>query len=176
MLRYNLSFVIHHGSCSTDQYWLYKRPQNLSWLLTNFVPQSPVAQLGSYRSFHGRRSSKGFGGAPNFCPKNDLFHWICPKKRSVFLSKLRWPQKKKKIHCNWDGFMNMKLPKVLTQTYPKNMKLPKFLTQNCPNNMKLPKISRAIDTLKPSGGPVPPPFYATGSFNPLPSQVTMKIT
>ena len=55
--------------------------------------------------------------------------------------------------------MNMKLPKVLTQTYPKNMKLPKILTQTCPNNMKLIEIftrNRQFKTKRGREGAVAP--------------------
>ena len=46
---------------------------------------------------HGRRSSKWFGGAANFCPKNDLMHCVSLSKlRRFFLPKLRCSPKKKK--------------------------------------------------------------------------------
>ena len=58
-----------------------------------------------------------------------------------FSVQIKVTSKKKGLQWNWDGLMNIKLPKILTQTCPKNMKLPKILIQYCPNNIKLPKIS-----------------------------------
>ena len=53
----------------------------------------------SHRRQHGRRSSKWFGGAANFCPKNDLMHCVSLSKlRRFFLPKLRSsPKTKKKV-------------------------------------------------------------------------------
>ena len=105
------------------------------------------------------------------------------EKWLVFLSKLRWPQKKKKkkglhwnwdsfsvfqkkkkgLHWNWAGLMNIKLPKILTQLAQKSTKLPKILMHYSPNNIKLPEISTLWNK---AGGPVPPgppTSYATGN-------------
>ena len=77
-------------------------------------------------------------------------HQILPKKITLnfarkvigFSIQIKVTSKKKKgLHWNWDGLMNIELPEILTQTYPKNMKLPKILMQYCPNNIKMPKIS-----------------------------------
>ena len=97
---------------------------------------------------HGRRSSKGFGeGALNFYSKMtwfiDLIHWMSK------LNKLQ-RKKKKSLYWNWDGFVNMKLPKILTQTCPKNMKWSKILTRN-----------RHFKTKRVGGGTVPPPPPST---------------
>ena len=49
---------------------------------------------GNISYFHGRRSSKGFGGAPNFCPKKDIE--FCPKSDRFFYPNFGDLQKKKR--------------------------------------------------------------------------------
>ena len=113
------------------------------------------------------------GGAPKFCPKNDLKvawqinRFFCPTWGDL--------QKKKKkkggLHSPWEGFSiqrweyftrqtcpnDMKLPKILMQYCPKNMKLPEILMQNRPKYMKLPKILPEIWTPYTNrGGSAPP--------------------
>ena len=69
--------------------------------------------------------------------------------------------KKKGLHWNWDGLMNIKLPEILTQTCPKNMKLPKILMQYFPNNIKLPEILTLWNQARgafPPGPPLPTPL------------------
>ena len=65
---------------------------------------------------HGRRSSIWFGGAPNFCPKNDLMHWVLHEKSIGFSVQIKkCSQKKKKgLHWNWDGFSPLVCPHKTT--------------------------------------------------------------
>ena len=133
----------------------------------------------------------GGGGAPKFCPKNDLIHsfgkssrfslklgrFFCPnwgvlkkKKRvfneieTVFLSKLRWFPTEKKGGLRAHAEENLQGTKL-----PKKYEI----VQKTLNRAKIaqiiwncPKFWRAIDTLKPSGGASasrPPTSYAYGS-------------
>ena len=59
---------------------------------------------------HGRRSSKWFGGAPNFSPKNDLMHWVLHEKSIGFSVEIEVFSKKKGFHWNWDGFSPLVCP------------------------------------------------------------------
>ena len=52
---------------------------------THFEVLGLEAQVLGFEAYkHGRSSSKGFGGAPNLCPKNDIE--ICPESDRFFRS------------------------------------------------------------------------------------------
>ena len=125
---------------------------------------------------HGRRSLKWFGGARNFCPKNDLMHRILPKKSIGFFVQNEVISKRKKGHVDTDCFIYfvvccwfpkerarerrvwMGMLNILGgQNWPKHMKLPKSLMKIAKKIWNCPKFWLAINTLKPRGGPVPPP-------------------
>ena len=58
-------------------------------------------------------------GAPNFCPKNDLMHWVLHKKSIGFSAQIKKcsPKEKKKkndLHWNWDGFSPLVCPHITT--------------------------------------------------------------
>ena len=78
-------------------------------------------------------AQKDLGGT-KLLPKK--WPWILPEKRSVFLSKLRWPPEKKRSSLKLRRFDKCQIAQILTQTCPKSMKLPKILMQYCPNNIK----------------------------------------
>ena len=135
-----------------------------------------------YASRHGRRSSKWFGGAPNFFPKNDLrnfarkINWspefFCLNKilslRLVdFSVQIRVISKKKKFIVSiWSSFLSSMLISK------------KSVEQNCPKNMKLPKILTRDRHLKiKRGNQCPPGFptsYATIPAGFLKAAVTYK--
>ena len=132
-------------------------------------------QLGKKRCNcnHGRKSSKWFGGAPKFCPKNELKvawqinRFFCPtwgdlkKKKRSSLTLRRFLCPALGIFYLATCPNDMKLPKILTQYCPKNMKSPKILTQNRPKFIKLSKILPEIWTPYTNRGsqcpPGPPP-------------------
>ena len=87
---------------------------------------------------HGRRSSKWFGGAANFCPKNDLMHCVSLSKlRRFFLPKLRCSPKKKKKKV---------FPEIWT-VFPVQMKV--FSKKKKKKKRSSPKLRRYFGTSVP---------------------------
>ena len=105
---------------------------------------------------HGRRSSKWFGGATNFCPKNDLMHGVSLSKLGqfysaqikVFSKKKKKKKKKKGLHRNWDGILALVRPNIQTI---------------CPNTLTICPNFRRFSTFWTEWGgdrpPCPPASY-----------------
>ena len=65
----------------------------------------------------GVGAQKDLGGHQTFARKLTL---TFARKAIGFSVEIKVTSKKKILHWNWDGLMNIKLPKILTQTCPKN--------------------------------------------------------
>ena len=126
---------------------------------------------------HGRRSSKWFGEAPKFCPKNDLkvawqiICFFCPKwgdlqqkkKRSALkLSRFFCPncgdlqKKKKRSSLTLRRFFYPAFGKFYAANLPKQHEIAQNFDAILPKRYKIAQnFARNLDTLHQPGGPVP---------------------
>ena len=121
----------------------------------------------------GVGAQKDLGGS-KLLPKNDLIHWILPKKAIGFSVQIKMTWNSTAIETVLWIWNCPKFWRKLTQ---KIWNCPKFWRKIAQIIWNCPKFSRAIDTLKPSGGAsAPTPSTPLGASTPSQAKSLRKIT